>query len=75
MKVKKESAWVWFKGSDKGGFWMGGFLASTANEGGVLIERSDFVSCRVPEWRVSLSEPEDLKVGPKIPDNAVWKLI
>ena len=42
--------------------------------GGVRIERSDYVPCRVADWRVVFKEPEDLQVGPEIPENAVWKL-
>ena len=41
---------------------------------GVRIEHVDDVACRVPEWRVAWKEPEDLKVGPEIPENAQWKL-
>ena len=42
--------------------------------GGVLIEHFDDVACRVPECRVAWKEPEDLKVGPEIPEDAQWKL-
>ena len=42
--------------------------------GGVRIERSDYVPCRVADWRVVFKEPEDLQAGPGIPENAVWKL-
>ena len=71
--MKKEKAWVWFKGGQKGGYWVSGFYATSAEEGGILIERSDFVSCRVPEWRISLEEPKDEKLGPSIPKGAIWK--
>ncbi len=73
--MRKESVWVWFKGNEKGGYWLGGFLGTTSTEGGILIERPDFVSCRVPEWRISIDEPDDKKVGPKIPEDTLWKLI
>jgi hypothetical protein len=42
--------------------------------GGVRIERSDYVPCRVADWRVVFKEPADINVGPEIPENAVWKL-
>ncbi len=72
--MKREKAWVWFKGDLKeGGYWVSGFLASSCDEEGLLIERSDFVSCRVPEWRVTFAEPENEKNGPKIPEGAIWK--
>ena len=72
--MNKESAWVWFKGGEKGGYWMGGFKTSESPEGGLLIERPDFIACRVPEWRISFSEPSDKTLGPVIPDEAKWKL-
>ena len=73
--MKKEKAWVWFKGGLKGGRWEGGFLASDSEEEGILIERPDFIPCRVPEWRVQLKEPKDSKIAPDIPKNALWKHI
>ena len=73
--MKKEKAWVWFKGGLKGGSWVAGFLASTTEEEGILVERSDFISCRLPEWRVRFSPPEDERKGPSIPKNARWKYI
>ena len=73
-KLKKEKAWVWFKGGLKeGGSWVDGFFASSDEKDGLLIERPDFVSCRVPSWRVRFTEPEDKKVGPLIPEDSVWK--
>ena len=42
--------------------------------GGVRIERSDYVPCRVADWRVVFKEPADINAGPEIPENAVWKL-
>ena len=70
--MEKEKAWVWFKGGLSGGFWKGGFKATRVKDDVVLIEHSDFKSCRVPEWRVCLSEPADKKTGPKIPEGAIW---
>ncbi|WP_320674322.1 hypothetical protein [Prochlorococcus sp. MIT 1341] len=71
--MNNETVWVWFKGGEKGGFWMGGFKASKSPEGGLLIERTDFITCRVPEWRISFEEPQDKNIGPSFPDGAVWK--
>ena len=72
--MKKEKAWVWFKGGQKGGAWEAGFLASaTDQEGILLVERTDFISCRLPQWRVRLSAPEDDKKSPLIPKDAIWK--
>ena len=75
MSMDKESVWVWFKGGEKGGFWMGGFKASKSPEGGIKIERPDFISCRVPEWRISTTEPSSKNKGPEIPIGAKWKLV
>ncbi len=71
--TEKRKAWIWFKGGLNGGSWVSGFLASTSKEGGFLIERSDFVNCRVPEWRISFEEPKDETKGPEIPLNGIWK--
>ena len=42
-------------------------------QGGVRIERSNYVPCRVAEWRVVFEKPADIKMGPLIPEEAVWK--
>ena len=73
MLMDRVKVWGWFKGGLEGGYWMGGFLASKSLEGGFIIEKQDFVSCRVPDWRISLTEPKDLKVSPNIPEDALWK--
>ena len=73
--MRKEKAWVWFKGGVTGGHWMGGFLASDSEEGGFILEKSDFVTCRVPEWRVTFEEPINKNQEPQIPKNATWKYI
>jgi len=70
--MEKEKAWVWFKGGVSGGFWQGGFKATKSTDEGVLIEHADFKNCRVPEWRICLSEPTNKKAGPKIPEGAIW---
>ncbi len=71
--MDKKKAWVWFKGGLKGGSWTSGFMASKKNDEGILIERADFISCRVPEWRVRFDEPINKEESPKIPKGAVWK--
>ncbi len=73
--MKKEKAWVWFKGGLKGGSWESGFLASHSEKGGIEIEKADFIKCRVPEWRVLYQEPKDEKASPEIPDGADWKYL
>ncbi len=75
MKSKKK-AWVWFKGGYKeNGKWISGFLATSDDEEGVLIEHPNFVTCRVPIWRVSFIEPPDETLEPQIPKNPSWKNI
>ena len=73
--MNKEKVWVWFKEGSNGGSWVRGFLAHPSEEGGLVIERSDYVTCRVPEWRISFSEPDDINSKPEIPDNAIWKYV
>jgi len=73
--MERQKAWVWFKGGITGGSWVPGFIASSGKEEGLLIEKTDFVSCRVPEWRVRFDEPENDKKGPDIPANPIWKYI
>ena len=53
---------------------MSGFYGAPSVLGGVRIERSDYVPCRVADWRVVFKEPVDINAGPEIPENAVWKL-
>ena len=54
---------------------MSGWVASTTEQAGLLIEHPSYVSCRVPEWRVVFKEPKDLNLAPSIPEAAVWKLV
>jgi len=70
--MEKKKAWIWFKRGESG-TWMAGFIASTDNQEGVIIERADFVKCRVPKWRVIYDEPKNEKQGPEIPQNSTWK--
>ncbi len=73
--MDREKAWIWFKGGLKGGEWIGGFLATKSQEGGYIVERSDFVKCRLPEWRVIFKEPGNPNHPPLIPQEAEWKYI
>tara|TARA_Y100001968_G_C19253853_1_gene665769 strand:+ start:574 stop:798 length:225 start_codon:yes stop_codon:yes gene_type:complete len=74
--MPKENCWVWFKGSIKeGGQWKGGFTCTKDEKSGILIESPNYVSCRVPEWRVRTSEPTDINEAPNIPKDTDWKII
>ena len=66
---------MWFRGGlGVESFWVSGFYGAPSVLGGVRIERSDYVPCRVADWRVVFKEPVDINAGPEIPENAVWKL-
>ena len=74
--LKTSKCWVWFKGSlNNGGYWKEGFTCTFDEKPGVLIESPAYVTCRVPTWRVSTTEPENLYKSPLIPDKAIWKII
>ena len=74
--VGKEKCWIWFRGGLKDGSrWVSGWYGTPSALGGVRIENFDYVTCRVPEWRVAWEEPKDLKEAPVIPENAQWKLL
>jgi len=73
--MDRQKAWVWFKGGLTGGKWVSDFIATRDEEEGVIIERPDFVRCRVPEWRVRFKEPEEEGKGPQIPSNPKWKYL
>tara|TARA_Y100001968_G_scaffold108807_1_gene98417 strand:- start:448 stop:672 length:225 start_codon:yes stop_codon:yes gene_type:complete len=74
--MRKEKCWVWFKGSLKeDGYWQGGFVGTKDEDPGILIENPSFVTCRVPEWRVRLKEPEHINESPSIPEDAPWKIV
>ena len=46
--------WVWFRGGlNQDPPWMTGFYGAPLVLGGIRIERSDYVACRVPDWRVT----------------------
>ena len=74
--MSRVNCWVWFKGSlNEVGHWKGGFIGTKDENPGILIENPSYVSCRVPEWRVLLEEPSDLKAPPIIPDGSPWKIL
>ena len=65
--------WVWFRGGfNEQPHWVSGWYGAPSVLGGIRIERGDFVPYRVAEWRVVISEPTDMKVGPAMPDDASW---
>ena len=49
-------------------------MDASSPRGGIRIEHYDYVPYRVPGWRVSWEQPEDLSVPPEIPEGAQWKL-
>ena len=53
---------------------MSGFYGAPSVLGGVRIERSDYVPCRVADWRVVFQELTEINVGSEIREDAVWKL-
>ena len=74
--MESENCWVWFKGSLKeGGIWKGGFTFKRDEKPGVLINSPSYIQCRVPEWRISTTEPKDKLKEPEIPKNSVWKIL
>ena len=73
--MERENCWVWFKGSlNERGKWKGGFTYKKDEKPGFLIQSPDYVQCRVPNWRVSTSEPLDKYKAPKIPEGSTWKI-
>ena len=56
--METENCWVWFKGSlTGGGSWKGGFTFKKDENPGVLIQSPAYVQCRVPDWRITTTEP------------------
>ena len=76
MILKTSKCWVWFRGNYNGkGYWKDGFSCTFDEKPGILIESPAYVTCRVPNWRVTTKEPSDLSEGPVIPQNAIWKIL
>ena len=68
--------WVWFRGGlNEDSHWVSGWYGAPSTLGGIRIEKSDYVPCRVADWRVVFEEPADMKVGPEVPEGAQWKLV
>ena len=62
---------MWFNGSAS---WWPGFVASPSPKSDhVLVEALEFVPCTLPLGRVAYKQPEDLNLGPVVPEGAVWK--
>ena len=68
--------WVWFKGDPLKyeGCWKPGWYGAPSVLGGIRIEHFDYVPCRVPQWRVTFNEPDDMDKPPEIPKGELWKL-
>ena len=65
--------WVWFRGGlNQDPHWLTGFYGAPSVLGGIRIERSDYVACRVPDWRVTFEEPADMTIGPAVPEDGAW---
>ena len=56
-------------------YWKSGWYGAPSVLGGILMQNPNYRDCRVPEWRVTFKEPEDMKKGPTIPDGAQWLLL
>lgn len=69
--MRKERCWVWFRGGlNESSHWVGGFQATTDEAPGVLIQHPSYRDARVPEWRVTTKEPEDMKAPPEDLDSS-----
>ena len=65
--------WVWLKGGlSEGAHWRAGWYGAPSVHGGIRIEKTDYVPCRVADWRVTFKEPADMKAGPEMPADAQW---
>ncbi len=74
--METEKCWVWFKGSIKErGEWKGGFTCKKDDSPGVLIQSASYITCRVPDWRISTTEPLDIYKEPEIPEGSVLKIL
>ena len=54
--------------------WKSGWYGAPSVLGGIYMDNPNYRPCRVPEWRVAFKEPEDMKVGPEVPEDAQWML-
>ena len=51
---------------------MTGFYGAPSVLGGFRIKRSDYLPCRVPNWRVTIEEPADMKINPAVSEGGDW---
>ena len=74
--MEKENCWVWFKGSIKEkGEWKAGFTCIKDENEGFIVQSPTYVQCRLPDWRISKTEPLNKHKGPEVPKNPVWKIL
>ncbi|QNI50620.1 hypothetical protein SynRS9915_00902 [Synechococcus sp. RS9915] len=53
---------------------MGGFQATTDAERGVLIQHPGYRDARVPSWRITTVEPDDLEAPPAgLDESGPWQ--
>ncbi|QNJ16398.1 hypothetical protein SynA1840_00850 [Synechococcus sp. A18-40] len=53
---------------------MGGFQATTDAERGVLIQHPGYRDARVPSWRITTVEPDDLEAPPDgLDESGPWQ--
>ncbi|MEB3253849.1 MAG: hypothetical protein VKI93_03950 [Synechococcus sp.] len=73
--MRKERCWVWFRGGlNEASRWIGGFQASTDELRGVLIQHPGYRDARVPAWRVTTEEPEDIHAVPEgLDEEGPWQ--
>ena len=74
--ISRDRCWIWLKNNplkDEAA-WMGGWIASVSPLGGLLVEHPNYVTARVPDWRVSFKEPSDISQAPDMPPDAQWRL-
>ena len=62
---------MWFKGSAS--WWLGFVVLPSPKPEHVLVEALEFAPCTLSLWRVMCKQPEELNLGPVVPEGAVWK--
>jgi len=60
------------RGLNDGGHWRAGWYGAPSVLGGLRINKTDYVPCRVAYWRVTLHEPANMKISPEMPADAQW---
>ena len=72
----RERCWVWFRNNPLqtgDACWKSGWYGCKSPLGGIYVEHPDYVSARLPDWRVTFVEPDDMKKSPAVEDGP-WKL-